>query len=158
MPVFSLEADFLRFQATGRQHRGCIIPQVVTHSLVHLKMGVIIARNMLSWLKLLINPYCCIYLVFISFISTMQVKQMSNANSCTIIIIIIIIIIINHLYEGCSQLCTWINHASGVFVVLQLFCSYNFWYVWRLFPWWMVCTFTLLLSEACVQCPCGCFL
>jgi hypothetical protein len=34
--------------ATGRQHRGCIIPQAVTHSLVLLKMGKIIARNMLS--------------------------------------------------------------------------------------------------------------
>ena len=44
----------------GRQHRGCIIPQAVTHSLVLLKMGKIIARNMLSWLELLINRYCCI--------------------------------------------------------------------------------------------------
>ena len=34
--------------ATGRQHRGCIIPQAVKHSLVLLKMGKIIARNMLS--------------------------------------------------------------------------------------------------------------
>ena len=34
--------------AGGRQHRGCIIPQAVTHSLVLLKMGKIIARNMLS--------------------------------------------------------------------------------------------------------------
>ena len=31
-------------------------------SLVLLKMGEIIARNMLSWLELLINRYCCIYL------------------------------------------------------------------------------------------------
>ena len=31
---------------------GCIIPQAVTHSLVLLKMGKIIARNMLSWLEL----------------------------------------------------------------------------------------------------------
>ena len=31
----------------GQQHRGYIIPQVVTHSLVLLKMGKIIARNML---------------------------------------------------------------------------------------------------------------
>jgi len=46
--------------ATGRQHRGCIIPQAVTHSLVLLKMGIIIARNMLSWLELLISRYCCI--------------------------------------------------------------------------------------------------
>jgi hypothetical protein len=33
MPAGSLEAVFLRFQATGRQHRRCIIPQAVTHSL-----------------------------------------------------------------------------------------------------------------------------
>ena len=46
--------------ANGRQHRGCIIPQAVTHSLVLLKMGKIIARNLLSWLELLISRYCCI--------------------------------------------------------------------------------------------------
>ena len=34
--------------AIGRQHRGSIIPQTVTHSLVLLKMGKIISRNMLS--------------------------------------------------------------------------------------------------------------
>ena len=54
----------------GRQHRGCIIPQAVTHSLVPLKMGKIIARNMLSLLELLINRYCCIWLVvYIIYIS-----------------------------------------------------------------------------------------
>jgi len=44
----------------GRQHRGCIIPQTVTHSLVLLKMGKITARNVLSWLELLISRYCYI--------------------------------------------------------------------------------------------------
>ena len=34
--------------AGGRQHRRCIIPQAVTHSLLLLNMGKIIARNMLS--------------------------------------------------------------------------------------------------------------
>ena len=34
--------------AGGRQHRGCIIPQAVTHNLVLLKTGGINARNMLS--------------------------------------------------------------------------------------------------------------
>ena len=49
---------------------GCIIPQAVTHSLVLLKMGRIIARNMLSWLELLISRYCCIQLVvYIIYIS-----------------------------------------------------------------------------------------
>ena len=32
LPAGSLEAELLRFQATGRQHRGCIIPQAVTQS------------------------------------------------------------------------------------------------------------------------------
>ena len=34
--------------AGGRQHRGCIITQAVTHRLVLLNVGKIIARNMLS--------------------------------------------------------------------------------------------------------------
>jgi len=46
--------------AGGRQHRWCIIPQAVTHSLVLLKTGKIILLNMLSWLELLISRYCCI--------------------------------------------------------------------------------------------------
>jgi hypothetical protein len=38
-----------RLSKVGRQHRGgCITPQAVTHSLVLLKMGKIISRNMLS--------------------------------------------------------------------------------------------------------------
>ena len=49
LPAGCLEAEELRLQTPGyRQHRGCIIPQAVTHSLVLLKMGEIIARNMLS--------------------------------------------------------------------------------------------------------------
>jgi len=44
----SLEVEDIRFQATGRQHRGCIIPQVVIHSQVLLKMGRIIVLNMFS--------------------------------------------------------------------------------------------------------------
>jgi len=40
--------------------RLCVIPQAVTHSLVLLKMGKIIARNLLSWLELLISRYCFI--------------------------------------------------------------------------------------------------
>jgi len=43
-----------------RQHRVCIIPQAVTHSLVLPKMDKIISRNMLSWLELLISRYYCV--------------------------------------------------------------------------------------------------
>ena len=39
--------------ATGRQHRGWVIPQAVTHSLVLLMMGKLNAQNMLCWLELL---------------------------------------------------------------------------------------------------------
>ena len=58
------------FGANGRQHHGCILPQAVTHSLMLLKMGRIIARNMLSWLESLLSRYCRIYLVvYIIYIS-----------------------------------------------------------------------------------------
>jgi hypothetical protein len=75
---------FLRFQATGQHHRGCIIPQAVTHSLVFVKMGKIIARNMLSWLELLINRYCCIYLVvYIYFINDARSSKYQMLHSVT---------------------------------------------------------------------------
>jgi len=45
---------------TSQQHRGCIKPQALTHSLVLLKMGKITAWNMLSWLELSKSHYCCI--------------------------------------------------------------------------------------------------
>ena len=67
LPVGSLEVEELRFQATGRQHRRCIIPQAVKHSLVLLKMGEIVARNMLSWLELLINRFVASSLLSILF-------------------------------------------------------------------------------------------
>jgi len=54
--------------ATGRQHRRCIMPQAVTHSLVLLKMGKITARNMLSWLELLLLFYLVGYLYYLYFI------------------------------------------------------------------------------------------
>ena len=77
MPAGSLEAEERRFQTTGGQHRGYIIPQAVTHSLVLLKMGRMIARNMLSWLELSISRHCCIYLV-VYIISMMHGQANSN--------------------------------------------------------------------------------
>ena len=64
--------------ATGQQHRRCIIQQAVTHSLVLLKMGKIISRNMLSWLELLISRYWhlvgCLYYLY----QWCTVKQISD--------------------------------------------------------------------------------
>jgi len=62
----------LCFQANSRQHLQCITPQAVTHSLVLLRMGEIIARNMLSWLELLTNRYCCNKLVVYIIVSVMH--------------------------------------------------------------------------------------
>jgi len=60
LSVLSSSPPRLGLMATGRQHRGRIIPQAVTHCLVLLKMGKIIARKMLSRLELLISRYFCI--------------------------------------------------------------------------------------------------
>ena len=48
LPIFRSTRLCVTACAGGRQHRGCIIPQAVTDSLVLLKMCKIIARNMLS--------------------------------------------------------------------------------------------------------------
>jgi len=56
------------FTACGIMHGRCCRPAASSvhyttsckHSLALLTMGEIIARNRLSWLKLLINRYCCI--------------------------------------------------------------------------------------------------
>jgi len=43
-----VELQFHLIQVTDRQHRRCIITHIVTHTLVLLRMGEIIAQNMLS--------------------------------------------------------------------------------------------------------------
>jgi hypothetical protein len=62
LPAGSLEAEELRFQTTGRQHRGCIIPQAVTHSLVFLKMGKIISPKHVELMGI-INKLLLLHLV-----------------------------------------------------------------------------------------------
>jgi len=60
--------------ATGRQHRGCIIPQAVTHSLVFLKMGKIIAPKHVEPTGIINKPLllhlvgCLYHLYFIIFL------------------------------------------------------------------------------------------
>jgi len=74
--LYDILNQFLRFQATCQQHRRCIIPQAVIHRLVLLNMGKIIARNMLSWLELLIELYCCIlFVVYIIYINDTRSKK-----------------------------------------------------------------------------------
>jgi len=46
--VGDLVTEFLCYQITDRQHIGYNIPQAVLHSLKLLKVGKIVARNMLS--------------------------------------------------------------------------------------------------------------
>jgi hypothetical protein len=38
-------------------------------------------------------------------------------------------------------------------ILLQLFCSYNFWYMECCSSLWMFRTFTLVHSELCLRCP-----
>ena len=45
------------------------------HSLVLLRMGVVVARNMLSWLELLIGRCCCIWLV----VCTVKLRNFSSS-------------------------------------------------------------------------------
>ena len=62
----SLEAEEIRFQATGYRHcNGCIIPQVVTQSLVLLKMG----KKHVELIgiinkPLLLHPVSCLYYLY----------------------------------------------------------------------------------------------
>jgi len=56
LPAGSLKAELPGYQpATSWMH----YTTSCKHSLVFLSMGEIIAWNMLSWLELLINRYCC---------------------------------------------------------------------------------------------------
>jgi len=63
LPAGNLEAEFLRIKVTGPATSWLRYTTSCKHSLVLLKMGEMIARNILSWLELLVNRYCCIQLV-----------------------------------------------------------------------------------------------
>ena len=57
----------------GRTDTSCVnYTTSCKNSLVLLRMGEITARNMLSWLELLISRYCCIYLVIYIIVSIMH--------------------------------------------------------------------------------------
>ena len=58
--------------AIGRQHRGCIIPQAVTHILVLPKMGKINSRNVLNLLELLISRFIASSWLSVLFMSMMH--------------------------------------------------------------------------------------
>ena len=85
-PIF--RSNRLRVAACGIMH--CDIMGTLNHKLQHilvlLKMGGINARNMLSWLELLINRYSCIYLVFITFIWYCILLSSSQNNMKAILI------------------------------------------------------------------------
>ena len=68
LPAGSLGAEFLRFQASGRQHRWCIIPQAVRQSSTpgdgqnnfpkHVELTGIINK------PLLLHLVCCLYYLY----------------------------------------------------------------------------------------------
>ena len=74
------------FTACGIKHGRCCRPAASSvhyttsckHSLVLPRMDEIIARNRLCCLKLLINRYCCIYLVIYIIVSGMHGHKISH--------------------------------------------------------------------------------
>jgi hypothetical protein len=62
---FSQTRAIINIQTTGYQPATTWVHCTASckHSLVLLRVEVIITQNMLSWLELIINHYCCIYLV-----------------------------------------------------------------------------------------------
>ena len=71
------------------------------------------------------------------------------------VIIIIIIIIITIIISFMQGIYTYIPQTNCVpgNNVLQLFCYYYLWCLYRYFQCRIYCTFTVVLSEVCVQCP-----
>jgi len=59
----------------------------------------------------------------------------------------------NLLYAGYSLLIILRKTMSLGTTVMQLFCCYCSGCLYLWFPCWICCTFTLALSEVCVQCP-----
>ena len=69
LPIFRSPRLCITACGTGRQHRRCIIPQAVTHSLVLLKMGKIISRNMFELTGIINKPLLlhlvgCLYYLY----------------------------------------------------------------------------------------------
>ena len=66
------------------------------------------------------------------------------------VVVVVVIIFKQSLYNYISK-----HTKFLVYVILQLDCSYNTWYMQRYFTQQTFCTFTLvlLLSKVCAQCP-----
>ena len=65
LPAGSMEAEFQRFQATGRQHRGCFIPKAVNapedgrnYRPKHVELIGIITKS------LLLHLFGCLYYLY----------------------------------------------------------------------------------------------
>jgi len=92
------------------------------HSLVFLRMGEIIARNILSGLKLLVNCYCCIWLV----------------------VDIIMLHVILGCWTGILLCCRVLYHACEMFLT-------NYYYSQWLVKWkWRETTISIGASFTCI--------
>ena len=67
----------------SRPHRDSI-PDRPAHSQSLYRQSYLVHRNMLSWLKLWINYYCCIYLAVYIIVLVTQVTQTSNIKSYSV--------------------------------------------------------------------------
>ena len=88
----------------------------------------IFSLRMERWVKLLL-------LLLLLSSSSSSSSSLSSFLSCRVIILIFL-----------RQTMSLWN------TVLQLFCFYYSWFLYRLFQCWIYCNFTLVLSEVCVQC------
>jgi hypothetical protein len=81
-------------------------------------MGVIIARNMLNWLELLINRYCCIWLVVYIFCindewsNNYQIYSQITLYCMLRTILILITVIFNHHNNNFNHMCNFWHVSS----------------------------------------------
>jgi hypothetical protein len=114
--------------ACGIMHQRCFRPSASSvhyttsckHSLMLLKTGEIIARHMLNWLELLINRYCCIYLV------VNIIVLVTHAHTST-----------NIKYGVNSPWISWFYYSWPKLL---------FWCGWDMFSFWSLCIQTTLTT------------
>ena len=99
LPAGSLEAESLHFQTTGWHYTTSCNTQSSTP-----EDGEIITRNMLRWLELLINHYCCIWLVvYIIYVLHLRLHTCETI-SC-----------ISPLVKECDVECTAVWNSTDMF-------------------------------------------
>jgi hypothetical protein len=110
-----------RNQVTGRHLPWVHYTTSCKHSLVLLKMSEIIVRNMLSWLDLLINRYCCIYLVvYIICVNDAWSNKYQTLTHLLLSIKILIYIVYKFVIRGTFGILRYIYYFDTLFLSVLL--------------------------------------